>query len=121
MRALERNQRNGLRVGELLLIFSAGGYAIGFLGQHDVATPLLALPILPIFAIHVAEKRGTMQRYVGLTVPVIFVLAASCCFVWARGAPPEMQAILIIASFITLIAALLFLGIRMWTVEGNTT
>jgi hypothetical protein len=114
-RQLARDTANSPKVAALFLIAAGGWLALDQLGVEDLASPWLATPLLPLALIYTAERLEKLQWFRGMSLPSLFVLAASTALVWTLNARPPVPSMFAYAAVAGLVAAWGFLIFRMWT------
>lgn len=116
-RQLARDYANSPKVAALFLVNAAGWFGLDALGFDDLASPWIALTLVPLTLIYFAERVGKLTWFTGMTLPTLLVMAGSVALIWvlnARVPVPTTLAYCVLAGWITTLGFLLF---RMWTFE----
>jgi hypothetical protein len=118
MDLLKRLKVNQAKVGILMLIVGAGFLGLDAIGIHDLSDTRMALALLPLALLYVAEKRQNIRYFRGMTSPTLLAIGSSIGFVWAVHARPLSDALayffagLMVASFAFLLARMTFYEAR---------
>lgn len=116
-RQLARDAANSPKVAALFIIAADGWFTLDQAGVKDLGSPWIVVPLLPVFLIYVAERRGKFLWFRGMTSPCLYVLAATTALIWvlnARSPLPSLFAYAVVAGFV---AAWGFLMFRVWTFD----
>lgn len=114
MDILTRLRANQSKVGILMLIVAAGLLCLTAIGIRDLSDSRIALPLLPLALLYVAEKCQKICYFRGMTSPTLLATASSVGFVWAVHARPSSDTLayafasLMAASFAFLLARMTF-------------
>ena len=124
MRLIEWSQRhfardatNSPKVAALFLIAAGIWFALDLAGVEDLTSPWLALPLLPIVLIYLAERRGKLQCFRGMTLPCLCVFAASITLIWILNVKSPISSVFAYAAAGGFVAAWGFLLFRMWSFD----
>ena len=114
MSLLTRLWVNQAKVGILMLIVAAGLLSLYAIGVGNLSDSRIALSLLPLALLYVAEKSRDVRYFRGMTLPTLLASASSLGFVWAVHARPSSDALayafagLMAASFAFLFARITF-------------
>ncbi|WP_260597303.1 hypothetical protein [Sphingomonas endolithica] len=114
MDLLKRLKVNQAKVGILMLIVGAGFLGLDAIGICDLSDSRMALALVPLALLYVAEKRPNIRYFRGMTSPTLLAVG----FVWAIHARPSSDALayvfagLLAASFAFLLARIIFYEAR---------
>ncbi|WP_271079442.1 hypothetical protein [Aurantiacibacter sp. MUD61] len=108
---------NSPKVGALFLINAAAWFLLGGMGVSEFSSPWIVLTLVPNVLICIAEKAGKLRWFAGMSLPSLLVAIASVVFLWLLKAEMQPPAAIAYAAVAGLIAALIFLGYRMWTFD----
>lgn len=118
-RQLARDAANSPKVAVLFLVTAAGWFALDQAGVEDLASPWLAMPLLPLALIYIAERLGTFLWFRGMTLPCLCVLTASTALIWVLNARSPLPSVFAYAVLTGFVAAWGFLMFRMWTFDPD--
>lgn len=113
--ALARHAANSPKVASLFCIAAGVWIVVDWAGVNDLSSPWLALPLLPLALLYLAERLGKLRWFSGMTLPTLCVMAGSIALVWVLNIKPSLPSAIEYAVVGGLIAALAFLMFRMWT------
>lgn len=116
-RLLSRDAANSPKVAVLFFIAAGGWFTLDQAGVEDLASPWLAMPLLPIALIYVSERLGKFQWFRGLTSPCLCVLAAATALIWVLNSSSPLPTLLGYVAVAGFVAACGFLMFRIWTVD----
>ncbi len=114
---LSRDYANSPKVAVLFFINAAGWFALEAVGVHDLASPWLALTLIPNIVIYVAERQGKLTWFRGMTAPSLLVMAGMVAFVWVFNTELNVPTVFAYCVFVGWLAAFAFLAFRIWTFE----
>ncbi|WP_156348541.1 hypothetical protein [Sphingomonas sp. Leaf23] len=116
-RVIARDAKNSPKVAALFIIASGCWFVLDLAGIKDLTIPWLAAPLLPIAAIYLMERSGTIHWFKGMTLPSLCVLASVVAFVWVLKSKYPLPTVSIYVALGSFIAAFSFLMFRMWTYQ----
>ncbi|MDV3456440.1 hypothetical protein RZN05_05550 [Sphingomonas sp. HF-S4] len=114
---LARESSDSQKVAVLFLIFTAAFYVLAVAGVDDLASPTLAVALVPVALLYMTERLGKVTWFTGMTLPSLLVMAGMIAFLWVLNVRAPVPAVLVYCVLTGWIITMGFLAFRVWTFD----